>query len=536
MIQNSKSNKSDKSVNRTRSSCNIICSEERSMTQGQSKERSRTRGSSKERRRMRGRSKERSRTRGRSKERSRTRGRSKERSRTRGYSKERNKTRGRSKERRRIRERSKERKRMRERSKGRSKDRSKMRGRSKERSGTEDPFRLVLSPELRWEYKIEKLSNDSHQYSYLLECLKHYDESKQSSKILESGTEHHVIASLSSSIKSSNKPVMIISSDDGSGKEELQLKKNSKKKSKISKNSDDEDDEEELQPKKNSKKKSKISRNSDDRNNDEELQLKKDGKKKSKPKSKNSDDEDDEEELQPKKDGKKKSKKSKNSNDEDDKEEFQPKKDNAPRRVTYHHLVDLPKDMKENLRREVKWNTKQMPPNSQLNINITFKLQKDLVTKMIIPALFKVLDTKAYPISENVLYEIIYQCHYHQRTKIKLNMSKPRKQEGSMQILAEVRRANMIVHLQLLDDPVISKLKKSELNPIVMENVYHSPEESEVDPDGDSNETCILQMFLRDYLDVLFYQQTIDKRRRKRVFDDSRYASGEDTAPLNAPR
>jgi hypothetical protein len=50
----------------------------------------------------------------------------------------------------------------------------------------------------------------------------------------------------------------------------------------------------------------------------------------------------------------------------------------------------------------------------------------------------------------------------------------------------------MIAHLQLLDDPVISKLKKSELNPIVMENVYHSPEESEVDPDGDSNETCII--------------------------------------------
>jgi hypothetical protein len=43
-------------------------------------------------------------------------------------------------------------------------------------------------------------------------------------------------------------------------------------------------------------------------------------------------------------------------------------------------------------------------------------------------------------------------------------------------------------------------------------------------------------MFLRDYLDVLFYQQTVDKRRRKRVFDESQYAPGEETAPLNAPR
>ncbi|GET02777.1 hypothetical protein RCL_jg11739.t1 [Rhizophagus clarus] len=67
-----------------------------------------------------------------------------------------------------------------------SKDRSRMRGRSKERK-----------------------------------CLKHYDENKQLSKILESGIERHVIASLSSSVKSSNKPVMIISSDNRSGEEEL---------------------------------------------------------------------------------------------------------------------------------------------------------------------------------------------------------------------------------------------------------------------------------------------------------------------------
>ena len=43
-------------------------------------------------------------------------------------------------------------------------------------------------------------------------------------------------------------------------------------------------------------------------------------------------------------------------------------------------------------------------------------------------------------------------------------------------------------------------------------------------------------MFLRDYLDVIFYQQTVDKRRRKRVFDEQQYTSGEETAPLNAPR
>ncbi|CAB5337639.1 unnamed protein product [Rhizophagus irregularis] len=105
----------------------------------------------------------------------------------------------------------------------------------------------------------------------------------------------------------------------------------------------------------------------------------------------------------------------------------------------------------------------------------------------------------------------------------------------------------MVRHLQLLDNPIVSKLKQSELNPIMLENAYHSPKKSEVDSDNDSNENRIiirdikwrsdcLRMFLRDYLDVLFYQQTVDKRRRKRVFDNSQYALGEETAPLNAPQ
>jgi len=50
----------------------------------------------------------------------------------------------------------------------------------------------------------------------------------------------------------------------------------------------------------------------------------------------------------------------------------------------------------------------------------------------------------------------------------------------------------MVRHLQLLDDPIVSKLKKSELNPIMLENAYHSPEESEVDLDNDSNENRIV--------------------------------------------
>jgi hypothetical protein len=41
---------------------------------------------------------------------------------------------------------------------------------------------------------------------------------------------------------------------------------------------------------------------------------------------------------------------------------------------------------------------------------------------------------------------------------------------------------------------------------------------------------------LRDYVDALYYRMKADRRKRKRVFDESQYAPGEETAPLNAPR
>jgi len=43
-------------------------------------------------------------------------------------------------------------------------------------------------------------------------------------------------------------------------------------------------------------------------------------------------------------------------------------------------------------------------------------------------------------------------------------------------------------------------------------------------------------MFLRDYLDAIFYQQKPDRKKRTRVYDTSNFATGETKAPLNAPR
>ena len=75
-----------------------------------------------------------------------------------------------------------------------------------------------------------------------------------------------------------------------------------------------------------------------------------------------------------------------------------------------------------------------MPTGSQLDINKTFESQKDLVMKIIIPALFKVLNTNTYPVSEGVLYEMIHQRHHHQREDLL------KKEKSESELTEEIKR------------------------------------------------------------------------------------------------
>ncbi len=55
---------------------------------------------------------------------------------------------------------------------------------------------------------------------------------------------------------------------------------------------------------------------------------------------------------------------------------------------------------------------------------------------------------------------------------------------------------------------------------------------------GNTNSFYILKLriFLRDYLDTIFYQQRPDKRKHIRAHDDNHFVTGETDASLNAPR
>lgn len=62
-----------------------------------------------------------------------------------------------------------------------------------------------------------------------------------------------------------------------------------------------------------------------------------------------------------------------------------------------------------------------MPQESQLDISKTFESQKDLVIKTIIPTIKQLLDPEVYPVSENVIYQIIYRRHRSQRDSYRIS-------------------------------------------------------------------------------------------------------------------
>lgn len=66
-----------------------------------------------------------------------------------------------------------------------------------------------------------------------------------------------------------------------------------------------------------------------------------------------------------------------------------------------------------------------MPSESQLDASKTFESQKELVIKTIAPTIKRMLDPEIYPVSENVIYQIIHQRHRSQRDTYRINKKTP---------------------------------------------------------------------------------------------------------------
>ncbi|GET54637.1 hypothetical protein GLOIN_2v1485492 [Rhizophagus irregularis DAOM 181602=DAOM 197198] len=186
----------------------------------------------------------------------------------------------------------------------------------------------------------------------------------------------------------------------------------------------------------------------------------------------------------------------------------------------YQHVSEMPKDLREALRRDLFWNQARMPQETQLDIEKTFELQKDLVVKTIVPNLMKTLDLDTYPIGEGVIYEMIHQRHRHKRD----NLQKRKK------------RSKTINNLKKINDPLIEKFSNEELRPIITENGYHSPEISESE---DERNIIIVRNLrwrsstLRRFLYYVDSNITKGDKKREQVYKPSEYV--EETAPNSAP-
>ncbi|GET56420.1 hypothetical protein GLOIN_2v1485492 [Rhizophagus irregularis DAOM 181602=DAOM 197198] len=186
----------------------------------------------------------------------------------------------------------------------------------------------------------------------------------------------------------------------------------------------------------------------------------------------------------------------------------------------YQHVSEMPKDLREALRRDLFWNQARMPQETQLDIEKTFELQKDLVVKTIVPNLMKTLDLDTYPIGEGVIYEMIHQRHRHKRD----NLWKRKK------------RSKTINNLKKINDPLIEKFSNEELRPIITENGYHSPEISESEDERNIIVVRNLRWHsstLRRFLYYVNSNTTKGDKKRERVYKPSEYV--EETAPNSAP-
>ena len=85
-----------------------------------------------------------------------------------------------------------------------------------------------------------------------------------------------------------------------------------------------------------------------------------------------------------------------------------------------------------------------MPSESQLDPSITFNSQKDLVIKTIIPTIKKLLDPETYPVSENVIYQLIYRRHRSQRDSYRIsNKTEEERKVNSKRVHKNTRRSEV---------------------------------------------------------------------------------------------
>ncbi|UZO12048.1 uncharacterized protein OCT59_003598 [Rhizophagus irregularis] len=157
---------------------------------------------------------------------------------------------------------------------------------------------------------------------------------------------------------------------------------------------------------------------------------------------------------------------------------------------------DMPKDLREALRKEVIWKYDALPEGRRIDLGQTFTNQRNRVINDIIPSIMENINNNIFPISNEILYDIIHSLHRHRREEhLKKNRSSSRKKlqekrkhSNSRRHDKRLKRGRLIKHLQMVKNSLVKKFKDEDLQLIIDNNAYHSPEESETDcENGRSN-------------------------------------------------
>ncbi|UZO26051.1 uncharacterized protein OCT59_018299 [Rhizophagus irregularis] len=161
------------------------------------------------------------------------------------------------------------------------------------------------------------------------------------------------------------------------------------------------------------------------------------------------------------------------------------------------------------------------------------------------------INNNIFPISNEILYDIIHSLHRYRREEhLKKNRSSSRKKlqekrkhSNSRRHDKRLKRGRLIKHLQMVKNSLVKKFKDEDLQLIIDNNAYHSPEESETDcENGRSNiivkdlkwRSDTLRLFLREYIDRLRTEQPNNRKLRERVTGNC-FCNNEPAAPLLAP-
>ncbi|UZO19057.1 uncharacterized protein OCT59_010360 [Rhizophagus irregularis] len=150
---------------------------------------------------------------------------------------------------------------------------------------------------------------------------------------------------------------------------------------------------------------------------------------------------------------------------------------------------DMPKDLREALRKEVIWKYDALPEGRRIDLDQTFTNQQNRVINDIIPSIMENINNNIFPISNKILYDIIHSLHHYQceehlkknRSSSRKKLQEKRKHSNSRRHDKRLKRGRLIKHLQMVKNSLVKKFKDEGLQLIIDNNAYHSPKKSKTD-------------------------------------------------------